>query len=230
MSFERDSLSLISKVQSPAFNEGADLKVELLYIRNSILDNYHIQHHQVSEKEISIFLKPSNIDLSSPSGSPTFIGKRQRFLSCSATATLVLSVHLGSSNTKNEYKKGVEAGLTVYKDPLRHASIFYSFTTQKIRFKLEKEATGESVLKETDLKAAGTKTQKIEFKIVAEKESYGFWYRNGGSVGGEWTLLYGIDTLEMTGRDFTRTVFGVFAYVDNEDVQGEIVSFEDVEL
>lgn len=216
MQFERGSTSSPSLTDVPPFKQGQ--LVDMVYIRVPALEQY-----DVSPGAKCISLQASQTDLSALEGSPSFIGKRQNALECSVTATLLL-------NSINK-RESIKAGLALYKDSFRHAEIFLDFESEKIFFQLHNRTNGTGdTIKEASSRLELLAT-RIEFKIQAAKKSYTFAFRGGG--GAPWVELMVIDTMEFTARDFTGTVFGVFASGRRDsrrDGKRDIVEFEDLEL
>jgi beta-xylosidase len=186
------------------------LLLEMVYIRVPVLDDY-----QISSDVTNISIKANSIDISAFDGSPSFCGRRQTAIECSVVATLLLP--------PGRTKRSLRAGLTVFKDSFRHAEIFFDIETRNIIFRLVNKAdkVGETV-KISDIEIGWAITQ-IGFRIRATKRSYEFDFRVGGEP---WVELAVIDAIEMTARDFTGTVFGVFAH-QNEEVNEDVVEFVD---
>lgn len=210
--FERGGSSSLSLADISAFKQ--DQLVEMVYIRVPTLEQY-----EVSPDAKSISLQASQTDLSAFEGSPSFIGKRQNALECSVTVTLLFD------SIKN--RQSLKAGLALYKDSFRHAEIFLDSELEKVVFQLHNKANGS----EDSVKEASSMlellTKRIEFKIQAAKYSYTFSFRERGET--PWVELAAIDTMEFTARDFTGTVFGVFASKE-QNVKHNVVEFKDLKF
>jgi beta-xylosidase len=110
--FHRDgSPGPVGKMFSPK----SRARVEDVYIRDAKLDDY-----QFSPDGGLITLIPRRNDLSAPKNSASFIGKRQRSQSSTATMTLHVPKH-----------KGIVAGLALYKDDFRHVTSAMTLTLAK---------------------------------------------------------------------------------------------------
>lgn len=162
------------------------------HIRDAVLENYRF-----SEEGNAITLVASKTDLLAPKETVTFIGKRQVALQSISTVSLILE--------DVEPTTALKAGLVVYKDDYRHAAIFYDQKMSAVRFNALNKATGFS----SSSMATFFPIENVEFGIFSTEASYQFHYRRIADP--EWTLLSSIDTIQMTGNDFTGTLFGIFA-------------------
>jgi hypothetical protein len=152
--------------------------------------------------------------LSSRTGTTAFIGRRQRLQDCIASVTL----HPLQKDCK------VSAGLTVWKEPIRHAEIFYDFSTSSICFsKTNKMLSDEPETKSEPLELTDT----VNFKITATTKVYIWSYRVGEK--GIWTKLGEMGAVEFSGYDFTGTIYGVFASSQSSEAGAE-VTFEDFQI
>jgi beta-xylosidase len=210
MEFMRGASS--TPLDLPVCNPQSDGPPELLYIRRPVLENYHVE-----EAGKTVSMKASSVHLSAFEGSPSFVGIRQRSLTCIATATLLISTTTTLSS--------VNAGLSVYKDSLCNASIYFDYSTRKVVFQLINKVTASSISKDTDEGLPITVT-KLRFKIEGTRESYIFSYAVSGDDTENWRPLHVVDSIEMTARDFTGTVFGVYVCGDDES-STESVKFQD---
>ncbi|KAF2027101.1 Arabinanase/levansucrase/invertase [Setomelanomma holmii] len=147
-----------------------------------------------------IELVPKSSSLSDPHGT-ALLTRRQRSLDTTATATLVL----------NDALPGISAGLTVYKDPLRHASIGISILTRVVSMHFVHKS------KEYDVTASQphcipTGVTKVHLRITASPDGYAFAFRyDGDGDDEEWSKVGEVDGAMMTARDFTGADLGVFA-------------------
>lgn len=174
-----------------------DLAVSDCYIRTPVLEDYEWSD-QASDQSRSVALRASFTDLTVAVGTATFVGKRQRRLDgSSAVATLIIDETLAGNRVK--------AGLAVYKDDFRNASISYDFETSNITLSLRNNTLDIEVLSSLSV---GHSPPKISFRLKATLEAYHFAYCADGS---NWEEIGSVDTREMTARDFTGTVFGIFA-------------------
>lgn len=196
-------------LQLPALAYSPATGVDLIYIRNHISENFTISG---SDESLRIIMAASETDLSTPFGTSSFVGKRQRKLDDTFSASLRHSVSL--KDTK------LRAGITVYKDKYRFAEISYSYETSEIILSWIKQATGSAVITKTSVNL----DESVEFKITASELAYSFCYRVGGEE--EWLKLGSMDSLEISARDFTGPIFGVFA----SGTDGALVEFENVAL
>jgi hypothetical protein len=95
-------------------------EVEDIFIRIPDMENYT----QLARD--SYQLQPQEATMSTPYGSTTFIGRRQRSLNASA----VVEVNLRSVTAGH-------GGLAVYKDSLRHTKIFFDASKKQLEFNIE---------------------------------------------------------------------------------------------
>lgn len=205
MEFEREVSRLTSTEVYPV-----DPDIEFLYLRDPDLHNY-----KFSDNFCKISLRTSETDLSTSYGTTTFLGKRQRDLECSVSTTLELCTNLEG--------KEISAGLTIFKDEFRHALICVDFRTSAVNLSVVNKATGIS----STIKGPVAKlVRKISFEIQATKLEYTFLFRLEHD--GDWVVLGNLDSKEMTAREFTGTMFGVFAN-GKANAVGAWVNFRDFE-
>ncbi|KAH6688326.1 putative xylosidase/arabinosidase [Plectosphaerella plurivora] len=178
-----------------------------VHLRDADLSKYIFGDRQ-------LVLSASPTDLSSHKDTLTLAGRRQLRLEGSSSATLA-----GQHTTRGPLK----AGLCVYKDEHRFAAVGFDFSRAQVYFEARNRATGYS--------AEGSVTivsqDRVRFRIQYTRFAWTFLYSIGESA--EWTALGVVDTLQLSGRDFTGPIFGVFA-VGSEECEGVRVRFEDVEL
>jgi beta-xylosidase len=111
LEFERAQISNTGTKEIPIPDESK--RHDYVYIRTPNLDDYTFS----SDNRI-LKLIPRTTTLSSFMGTTTFVGRRQRLQDCIARVTL------------NPLQRGstISAGLTVWKESIRHAEIFYDFS------------------------------------------------------------------------------------------------------
>ncbi|KAJ9130835.1 Xylosidase/arabinosidase [Pleurostoma richardsiae] len=189
MLFERHSLG--GKNDAPI--EPAT-EAEYVFIRSPVLEDY-----QISSDGYTYHLRASQTDLSSRHGTTTFMGKRQRNLE-SSTST-VLHVDKASRG------KTLIAGLALYKDPFRYAEIFFDYEVSSVGLRIHTSLDGGDVVVKS--KPLGSRVEEIAFRVSATETAYEFSYQLHGSS--SWNALGEIDSLDMTARDFTGTIIGLFA-------------------
>ena len=177
---------------------------EDVYIRNPDPGQFVPSH------EGSIVLRSSAENLSVAHGSCAFVGRRQREVECNATVELLVD----ASNLGTD----LSAGLAVYKDCHRHAAIMFNHQDSKIwSIAVNKSRDGGPTIAWSDrvLDASA-----IQLQIRADEMKYEFLYRT--SPDQIWTMVNSIDTLEMTARDFTGSVFGVYASGQSKGVDRRV--------
>lgn len=182
-------------------------KVDYLYIRDVHLNNYTF-----SEDGNVITLKPSSADLSDPSESPTFVGKRQRRLKGASTVT----VHPGS----RPWPGSVKAGLAVYKDDHRFVRIFYSAADAAVVWEVRNDAKKIHQVSIHDLRL----THALALRLEYTEREYRLLYAHGSAQGcdTQWQTAGTLDTLDTTGPDFVGPVVGIFAVAaENETIDIE---------
>jgi beta-xylosidase len=211
MEFERTRISNLSSKEIPIPAESQ--RYEYVYIRTPNLDDFTF-----SANNRVIKLIPRTTTLSSPAGTSTFIGKRQRLQATTATVTLQpLAEGTGNGNT-------IFAGLTVWKESIRHAEIYYDCQTSSIFFrKTNTMLSDKPEITSQHLQLTGP----VHFQIKAVPKVYEFSYKSGSSD--TWTKLGSMEAVEFSGYDFTGTLFGVFASTTSEDT-GTEVTFEDFNI
>ncbi|KAL2126767.1 hypothetical protein VTI74DRAFT_277 [Chaetomium olivicolor] len=139
---------------------GVESQVQLssahtIYIRDSILNNY-------SAEAAAIILRLTDTELGAMAGSPTLVGERQMSLVSTVNAEIDLA-----SAAKNGH-----AGLAVYKDPFRYASVDVSLKTGQVSFNL-RHATREHTFSNSKPLAGAA---AVKLKIESSVETYSFSY------------------------------------------------------
>lgn len=200
MQFRRDAPPApAGKLSSPK----SGVRVDDVYIRDAELDDY-----KFSADGRLITLIPRSNDMSAPKHSTSFVGKRQRSQSCTASATL----HVPT-------EKATTAGLALYKDDFRHVDVCYNPGTRKVALKSFLKLKGSP----TVIGEQVVTTQTLQMRISASTQSYEFSIRDEHASG--WVSLGSIDALEMTACDFNGTIFGVWASTE-ESTDSSPVQFE----
>ncbi|KAK5108280.1 hypothetical protein LTR62_008595 [Meristemomyces frigidus] len=179
-------------------------RVDFLYIRDARLEDYTIDSDQLPAdgSQVRISLVPSQTTLSTETGTASFVGKRQRSLNCTVTATLHLDQRVSP----------VEAGLAIYKEDLRHVEIYYDSATSTINYRQVLKLKGAAV---SARKSVSVRADMIKFRIKAEPHQYTFEYSTDGKLG--WVEVGKLDTLDITGYDFSGPILGVFATTEDGD-------------
>jgi beta-xylosidase len=199
MQFERFALPEKEPIPKPTE------RVDDVYIRDA-----NLEHYKVSVDGGLITLIPSMQGLSATHGTTTFLGKRQRFSCCTATATL----HAPTG-------PDLSAGLALYKEDFRHVEICYDSNTGKLRLEACFKMKGEPKV----MAEHAITSQRVQMRISATTLAYEFFIRMEAET--EWTLLGSIDALEMTACDFNGTLFGVFANITGDAESASIVKLEE---
>ncbi|KAJ4264252.1 hypothetical protein NW762_005446 [Fusarium torreyae] len=175
--------------------------VDNLYIRTPNFSKYDIPQDGTAP----LTLYPSTTNLSAPTGTSTFLGRRQLSLNASSITTLEIS----------SLECGIEAGLALYKDHLRHVSISFESTSKKITCRLTNLDKDNELLGEM---AVGAEAQLVELKIQADPKKWTFSARTVPKVGSklEWIELGVVEAWKMVAREMTGPLFGVFAHTSQE--------------
>lgn len=195
---------------------GHGSSVEDLHIRTPELSDYQ----RVGRD--SYRLHPRTATLSAATGSTTFIGRRQRLLQCSAIVRLKM---------ETISIRGLQAGLAVYKDSLRHAGNFYDSTSHEIVFQLASIEDKNDNLPKCQVPSSAR--SDIMFKIEATSDSFIFSWstHESGTEPTIWHQIAAIDAATMSGHDMTGTIFGLFANTIEGSVEmHEWVHFEHFEV
>ncbi|KAM0268900.1 hypothetical protein ACHAQH_009873 [Verticillium albo-atrum] len=215
MSFTREAPSSLgdhSRLTAPPF-------VEDLYIRD-----YDPSKYRHTDDGKTITLTPSRTDFTSPAETCTFLGWRQRSLEDTASARLVISEGPGGKN--------VQAGIALYKDPIRSAHIAFDYASSSLVYTVHNSATGLSG--RISRKLAG-KIEEVELRIATTPLRYTFAARvrvaepKAGSEKG-WIEVGSMEALALDARDFTGPILGVFAHAEDGDAEAAEVTFRDFEV
>ncbi|KAL3447347.1 glycosyl hydrolase [Aspergillus insuetus] len=192
-------------------NEKEEDNLELVHIRNPDQSKYE---YSSSDHAAHIKLRPSPQGLSAPRGPITFLGKRQRDLASTVTVSLAVNKQLQSNTV---------AGLALFKDHLRHASIAYDFKCGNLQFHATNPATGLSRDGETSITLSETDNMEsaaVDLRIQSSADAYSLSFRP--NLAQDWRELGHVTASEMFVRDFTGPIFGVFAHGEET---GEMVEF-----
>ncbi|XEV05024.1 hypothetical protein FSHL1_010311 [Fusarium sambucinum] len=176
--------------------------VAYLQIRDPVMEHYE---HDGS----SVTLTSSKADLNQDDEPVTFIGKRQRSLDGTSSATLEA---LHSCRTKDSRLK---TGLCYYKDEHRYARVFIDVDSKNVVFEIVNKAR---CIERTSSQSIGASAndKRIVFGVDYTELDLVFWYSLGED--GERREMGAIDSLDMTGHDFVGPVIGVFA-TSNDQVK-----------
>jgi beta-xylosidase len=210
LKFERVEMSstTLQKFPTPYYSG----RHEFVHIRSSNPEDYDFS----SDNRV-IRLIPRTASLSSFTGTTTFVGKRQRLLECTTTVIL--------NPIAEQFPKGssISAGLTVYKESIRHAEIYYDHRTSSICFsKMNNLLSDDAQTESQTLQTVG----RIHFQIKASVEAFEFSFKLEDDG---WTKVGSVNTAEFSGYDFTGTIFGIFAFTEHEEA-GANVAFEDFQI
>ncbi|KAJ6127656.1 glycosyl hydrolase [Penicillium sp. IBT 18751x] len=176
--------------------------IEFLWIRDPDPTSYHIVD---GGKTIS--MKPSQFDLESRVGPVSFIGERQRCLHGQATVTLDMT-ELDSLSLSS-----VTAGVAYYKDEHRYARIYYRPSTSMMCFEIKNAGKNPIILKVKEEKTSATEGLRkgFQFRIRYTEKVLKFDYSLVENEKVRWNPLAIVDTVDLTDRDFTGPVLGMFA-------------------
>ncbi|TDZ38298.1 Non-reducing end alpha-L-arabinofuranosidase BoGH43A [Colletotrichum trifolii] len=183
-----------------------------------VLSNYR---YSTSDTGAAV-LKPSRENLSTPLGTSTFVGLRQRSLHDAATARLLLTPSLTSY-------KGLRAGLALYRDHIRHVSIVYDSGRKSVVCRAVNSVTGLDRVSAVSLSVTEGAVA-VSMKIESSPTRWTF-FAKAETLGGpeeSWTPVEVVKVKELDARDFTGPVYGVFAHsdrVENEGVEVEVARF-----
>ncbi|KAL3455071.1 glycosyl hydrolase [Aspergillus heterothallicus] len=152
----------------------------------------------------------------------SFVGRRQRQFHGSARVSTFLDS--SSHSAENKFK----AGLVYYKDEHRFARICSDSVSSSIVFEVINRAKSPPVSRRDIVRRYAVSdgmNREISFRIVHTDMSIQFSYRMCGGEGDEtWHCGGQIDTLDLSGPDFTGPVIGIFA----TGLGNDYCTFEDV--
>ncbi|XEV05022.1 hypothetical protein FSHL1_010309 [Fusarium sambucinum] len=215
MSFKREavpSLNPQKPLPTPAH-------IEDVYIRDHDEGNY-----RYLDDEETLQLIPSEHGLDSAIESPTFLGRRQRFLT--GTGSTRIAVDQGMIG------KGIRAGICLYKDPIRFASLAYDFDNTTAVFEVCNSAIGLSGTISRKLSSASI---DIHLQITATPTRYSFQEKEilqetEDDADKGWTEVGSVETTAVDARDFTGPLIGVFTQTVLEQAKQEVVTFQEFKL
>ncbi|EEY16600.1 xylosidase/arabinosidase [Verticillium alfalfae VaMs.102] len=211
MNFTREaSLSMVSHspLTAPPF-------VEDLYIRD-----YDPSKYRHTDDGKTITLTPSRTDFTSPVDTCTFLGRRQRSLdSIASTRITVIEGPLG---------KNVQAGLALYKDPIRSAYIAFDFATNSLVYSIHNSASG---LRGRISRNIIGKVEEAELRISAAPLRYSYAAKirlaePGRGSEKDWFEVGSMESLALDARDFTGPILGVFAHAGDGEAEAAEVTFK----
>ncbi|KAI8317369.1 hypothetical protein K4K59_008669, partial [Colletotrichum sp. SAR11_240] len=184
--------------------------VDLVYIRDPDFDKYKV----IEEGEGRVFrLRASGSSISSPSGTATFVGKRQRAMDASA------SVRLDLSATKSG--DPVVAGLALYKDALRHVSLAYDFGSSRLVFDV---TTTSEDKKQNGFLAISSEAASLSFRVETSAKKYVFFYREDDDK--DWKQAGSARVADLVAREMTGPIFGLFAHASGAEGVGKEARFD----
>ncbi|KAJ5150334.1 Concanavalin A-like lectin/glucanase subgroup [Penicillium canariense] len=169
-----------------------------VYLRDPILENYHLQGHRIT-------IRASPEGLHQADQAVSFAGQRQRRLVGTAGVTLC--------NPVPGHAILSQAGLTLYKDEHRSLTIAYDFPAKQVIFGGLNRSKSYRVKHTHAVKLEGS----IQFQIRYTERSLGFFFLHDSA--GPWQCMQLVDTAVMTDFDFTGPVIGMFAVGDGVEVQ-----------
>ncbi|KAL4779653.1 glycosyl hydrolase [Aspergillus varians] len=199
---DQNSLSL-PEFPVPANSPSFTPELDLIHIRRPADGHYQYENG-------SITLTASKEGLNQPYEPVTFVGKRQRLLTGTASATLTAGT-IGSDSANGS---SLQAGLCYYKDELRFSQIFLDMGSREIVWQIFNKAKSmdhRSRRSAEEFLAAGP-SAKMVFGISYTEADIEFWYvtKINGKESDK-TVLGKIDTLDLTAHEFVGPVVGIFA-------------------
>ncbi|KAH6897467.1 glycosyl hydrolase [Thelonectria olida] len=189
-----------------------------VYIRTPDLSRY-----QISEKgQCKIALLPSRNTLSTPTDTSTFLGRRQRTLTSVATASLATA----------GLKKCTHAGLALYKDHLRYASLNFDSSTRLISLRV---VTFDNDTTISTGAPVASDAQQVRFKVVSFPTKWVFLVNTRSDTvsekdGGGWFEMGSLQAWQITAREMTGPMFGIFAHASEEGAESTPVEFLQFEV
>lgn len=197
------------------------------------LDDYQYGSVDSNSNRRDVKLRASKAGLSVATGTTTFTGQRQRRLEGSSVLATVDLVGLLA------HCDGLRAGLTVFKDELRYATVGIE-TAASGGISVVLDVKNNSPVRRIACAKTtfGADVDNLRLMITAKGDQYEFSYQepksaektakngvvngNGTSnghmeVGESWCVLGVVDAQELTERDFTGTIFGLYANTDCGD-------------
>ncbi|KAI3581722.1 xylosidase/arabinosidase [Fusarium oxysporum f. sp. albedinis] len=215
MGFKREAVQSLN----PSKSLQAPSHIEDLYIRDHDEENY-----QYLDDEETLQLIPSRYGLDSAIESPTFLGRRQRFLT--GTGSTRLTADQGLTG------KSIRAGISLYKDPLRFASLAYDFDNNTAVFEVHNSAT---VLFGTVSRKLSLGLVEVQLQVVATSSRYSFQVKETlqetkVDMDKGWIEIGSVETKALDARDFTGPLISVFAQTLLKEAKREPVIFHEFKL
>ncbi|KAH8735246.1 glycosyl hydrolase [Ilyonectria robusta] len=184
--------------------------------------NLHIRTPDLSKYGVSedntglVTLFPSRTDLSTPTGTSTFLGRRQLSLTSVATASLNI----------NGLEKGVQAGLALYKDHLRHVSLTYD--SDKKTVLCYAVSLDDNIVLPCQLPVEDD-AEQVSFKIISFPTKWVFLAKAAGNEASDsdegWTELGTVEAWKLCAREMTGPMFGVFAHASEDVAEAVAINF-----
>lgn len=175
-----------------------------VHLRDAVPDSYRISDHELE-------IRPTPAGLSAHKTSPSFVGRCQTQLHGHSSATL-LTDHASHS---------VKAGICIYKDEHRFASVGFDSSQSVVYFEACNRATEFSTAATSPVTTEGC----VHLAITYTPAEWTFLYRAPASD--EWCKLGLVETAQLSGRDFTGPLIGAFAVGPEEE---GFVKFTNVHL
>ncbi|KAJ4334937.1 hypothetical protein N0V95_009043 [Ascochyta clinopodiicola] len=179
--------------------------VDDVYLRDMIADNYI-----AVDDDRRIVLRATSRELSTPTGTTTFVGKRQRALNMNATTILHHSDQAQGTTLR--------AGLAIYKDNCRYIEICYEYSTWEVCLRVVSRISEPWINNERRKVPVDA---HIEFRVVTTEMSYEFSYRTEKQP--KWCTIGNMDVLEWTSNEFTSPIIGIFAS-NSDNIKVEFTS------
>jgi beta-xylosidase len=196
-------------------------ETEYIYLRDADLSAHRIKANTIS-------LQPTSADITDGhrNAQPTFIAKRiRRVDSGVASVTLHRSSPLPSQSSSTAI---INAGIALYKDEHRFARLYISRTSTSSAAEIvfELRNAGKSISRDARISILSGEEEaakKVQFRITYSEETIELHY----NIGEDWKGLGGtVDSLELTGLDFTGPVVGLFACTVGDRDDGSAESAE----
>lgn len=168
---------------------------QIIYIRNPEFSNFKLQNNN------GVVITPTEIGLDDPVQSPSWIGFRQRSLNCAVST----HVHADSEAT-------AEAGISVYKEEARFATLGFDFSSKSLKFRLVDRFRKVDKTIETKIEPF---SDKIQLRVVCTTSTYSFQYKSGNS----YITVEDVDTIHFTLNDFNGAVYGVYAIGKGQSIE-----------
>ncbi|KAG7108909.1 Non-reducing end alpha-L-arabinofuranosidase BoGH43A like protein [Verticillium longisporum] len=124
--------------------------------------------------------------------------------------------------------KNVQAGLALYKDPIRSAYIAFDFATNSLVYSIHNSASGLSG--RISRKVIG-KVEEVELRISAAPLRYSYAAKvrlaePGTRSEKDWFEVGSMEALALDARDFTGPILGVFAHAGDGEAEAAEVTFK----